>query len=123
MEITLAIVIGVLFATGVYMLMRRSLFKLVIGIALLGHAVNLLLFTVGGVTRGKSPIIAKGATTLADGAANPVSQALILTAIVIGFGVLAFALALVREVVRTSGTGDVHDLRLTDRFQLEDDHE
>lgn len=121
MEPVLAIVIGVLYATGFYMLMRRSIVKLVIGIVLLGHGTNLLIFTVGRITRGGSPIIQDD--ILPTSAANPVPQALVLTAIVIGFGVLAFTLALVREVVRTSGTGDVSDLQLTDRFFTTEDDE
>jgi multicomponent Na+:H+ antiporter subunit C len=120
-EIVLSIVVGVLFATGLYMLMRRSAVKLVIGIGLLGHAINLMLFTIGRVTRGYAPIIHGESDTLSAAAANPVPQALILTAIVIGFGVLAFFLALIREVLQSSGTGDVQALRLTDRQLFKDE--
>lgn len=118
MEAILAIVVGVLFASGLYMMMRRSIVKVVVGIALLGHGVNLLIFTLGRTTRGASPIIPTGESTLPETAANPLPQALILTAIVISFGVLAFTLALMREVYRASGTGDVQALQFSDQLYL-----
>lgn len=116
MELLLAIVIGVLYATGIYMLMRRSIVKLIIGIGLLAHASNLLIFTLGRLTYGNPPILKDGETLTAP-YADPVPQALILTAIVIGFGVLAFALVLFRETVRISETGDVQEMRLSDERQ------
>jgi multicomponent Na+:H+ antiporter subunit C len=114
MEVVLAFVIGVLYATGIYMIMRRSMVRLIIGIGLLAHGANLLIFTLGRITRGNAPIIEHGHETLVEPYADPVAQALILTAIVIGFGVLAFTLVLFRETVRVSGTGDIQDMRLSD---------
>jgi multicomponent Na+:H+ antiporter subunit C len=104
----LAVVVGVLYATGVYMMLRRSVVKLLIGIALLAHASNLLVFTAGGVQRGQPPIIA-GADA-APGTADPLPQALVLTAIVIGFGVLAFAVALIHRLHQETGSDDVDRL-------------
>ena len=91
MIILLAIVAGGLYATALFMLLRRSIVKLVFGLVLLSHGTNLLIFTSGGLTRGKPPLIPAGQTTLEPPYADPVAQALILTAIVISFAVLAFA--------------------------------
>jgi multicomponent Na+:H+ antiporter subunit C len=114
LTLLLAVVIGLLYASGLYLMMRRSLVKLVLGLALLGHAANLLIFTVGGLSQAGAPIIAEGAQQLVPPHADPVPQALVLTAIVIGFGVQAFALVLVKRVYRETGTDDVNALRSTD---------
>ncbi|MBI4465740.1 MAG: Na+/H+ antiporter subunit C [Acidobacteria bacterium] len=114
MSILLAFVIGGLYAGGLYMLMRRSIVKLIIGLALLSHAANLLIFTASGITRGRPPLIAEGQTTLAAPFADPLPQALILTAIVISFGVLAFALVLVHRTHQTVGSDDLDDMKTTD---------
>jgi multicomponent Na+:H+ antiporter subunit C len=108
----LAIVIGWLYAAGVYMVLRRSLFKLILGLVLISHGANLLIFTSAGLTRAEPPIVLPGETLLARTSADPLPQALILTAIVIGFGVLAFALALFHRTNQVVGTDDSDDLRV-----------
>jgi multicomponent Na+:H+ antiporter subunit C len=114
MTLLLATAIGALYAAGLYMMRRRSLVKLVIGLALLGHAANLLIFACGRVTRNPSPLIPAGATAPEGPIADPLPQALILTAIVIGFGVLAFTVALIYRAYRATGTDDLDELRSTD---------
>ena len=114
METVLAFVVGGLYAAGLYCLLRRSIIRLVIGLSLLGHAANLLIFTVPGLTRAQPPLVLPGATTPPVPFADPGPQSLILTAIVIGFGVLAFALVLVHRVYQTVGTDDIDDMRSTD---------
>ena len=114
MTTLLAVVIGVLYAAGLYLVMRRSVVKLVLGLALLGHAANLLIFTAGRLSRAAAPIVPPGAERLVPPHADPVPQALILTAIVIGFGVQAFALVLVKRAHRQTGTDDLDALRSTD---------
>jgi multicomponent Na+:H+ antiporter subunit C len=114
MTLLLAVVIGVLYAAGFYLVMRRSVVKLVLGLALLGHAANLLIFTVGRLSRAAAPIVPAGAERLVPPHADPVPQALVLTAIVIGFGVQAFALVLVKRAHRETGTDDLDALRSTD---------
>ncbi len=109
-----AAVIGILYAAGLYLVMRRSVVKLVLGLALLGHAANLLIFTMGRLSRAAAPIIPAGAERLVPPHADPVPQALVLTAIVIGFGVQAFALVLVKRAYRETGTDDLDALRSTD---------
>jgi multicomponent Na+:H+ antiporter subunit C len=81
---------------------------------LLGHAANLLIFTVGRLTRGRPPLIPVGATQPIEPFADPLPQALILTAIVIGFGVQAFALVLIKRAYQTVGTDDLDEIRVED---------
>lgn len=114
MEIVLAFTIGALYTAAIYMLLRRSVVKLLIGLGLLGHAANLLIFTAAGLTRGNPPLITPGSAAGMERFADPLPQALILTAIVIGFGVTAFALVLVYRVYSTLGTDDANQMRETD---------
>ena len=110
----LALVIGALYAGGVYMIMRRGIVKLLIGLILLGHAANLLIFTVGRVTPGEPAFVPTGATEITGAFADPLPQALILTAIVIGFGVQAFALVLLKRAYQTVKTDDLDEMKSTD---------
>ncbi len=114
MEIILAFVIGGLFAAGIYMLLRRSLLKLLIGLSLMSHATNLLIFTVARLNRGAPPVIDMNKSVLEPPFADPMPQALILTAIVISFGVTAFALALSFRAYRSLGTDDLDQMQSTD---------
>lgn len=103
----LALVVGVLFAGGTYLILRRGEIKLILGLALLSHGVNLFLFGTGGLRRGITPILDK-TKTLGDISAypDPLPQALILTAIVISFGISAFVIVLVnRRMELIYGTG------------------
>ena len=114
MTVVLAVVIGLLYAAGLYLVMRRSMVKLILGLALLAHGANLLIFTVGGLTRGGTPIVPPGQETLVPPYPDPVPEALVLTAIVIGFAVQAFALVLVKRAHRETGADDLDSLRSTD---------
>lgn len=114
METLLAFVIGGLYAAGLYLMMRRSVVKLLIGLAMLTNAANLLIFTAAGLTRGKPPLVQGNAGSPEAPFADPVPQALVLTAIVIGFGILAFAAALVHRAYQTVGSDDLDDLNTTD---------
>ena len=115
METILAFVIGILYAAGIYMIMRRSIVKLILGLSLLGHASNLLIFTVGRLTRDKPALIPEGAETLVGEFSDPLPQALILTAIVIGFGVQAFAIVLVRRAYNVVEEDDFDKLSTANR--------
>ncbi len=110
MELLLAVTSGALYASGVYLMLRRRLAQLIIGLGLLSNGTNLLIFTSGGLTRGKPPVLAEGTTRLVEPYADPVPQALVLTAIVIGFGLLAFSLVLAHRVHATTGTDDVDEV-------------
>ena len=105
MELLLAVLAGVLYASGLYLMLRRRLAQLIIGLSLLSNGSNILILSAAGVTRSRPPIIAPGVG--ADQFADPVPQSLILTAIVIGFGVLAFALVLSHRVRQSGGSDDI----------------
>ncbi|HET8885050.1 MAG TPA: Na+/H+ antiporter subunit C [Salinimicrobium sp.] len=114
MEILLAILIGILYAAGIYMILRRSLVKLIIGIILLGNGANLLIFLLGRITQGKPPVIDEGANILIAAYADPVPQALILTAIVISFGIQSFAIVLIKRAYKEVKTDDLNEMNATD---------
>ena len=101
-----AILTGILYAAGIYLLLRRSIMKLIFGLLLISQATNLLIFITGGLTRGKPPFV--------DGhpvESDPMPHALILTAIVIGFAVAAFFMVLMYRFFKSTGTEDLDDLR------------
>jgi len=105
MELLLAIVAGVLYATGLYLMLRRRLAQLIIGLSLLSNGSNILILSAAGVTRARPPLISEGVSL--EQFADPVPQSLILTAIVIGFGVLAFSLVLAHRVHESAGSDDI----------------
>jgi multicomponent Na+:H+ antiporter subunit C len=117
MEVMLSFVIGGLYAAGLYLMMRRNIVKLIMGLTLIGHAANLLIFTMGRLTRGAPPIVGPDQVQLLEPYADPVPQALILTAIVIGFGLQAFTVVLIRRSYETVGTGDLDRMRSTDSIE------
>jgi multicomponent Na+:H+ antiporter subunit C len=119
MDLLLAITVGLLYAAGMYMMLRRSIVKLIIGLILLSHAANLLIFTVSRITRGHPPLIAEGEKALKGDFADPVPQALILTAIVISFGVQAFGIVLLKKVYQKTKTDDLDQLKRTDDEEIE----
>ena len=110
MTLVLAVLVGALFATGVFLILRRHAVTLLLGLVLLAHAANLFVFASGGVTRGGTPIVPEGSSRLPASAADPLPQALVLTAIVISFGVLAFVIALLERHHRLAGTEEVDRL-------------
>lgn len=106
MEAALAPVIGLLAGTGFFLVMQRDLVRMALGLILISNAANLLIFSAGGLHRGDPPIIPRTAQGLEAGFSDPVPQALILTAIVISFGLLAFLIALVYRAYREFRTID-----------------
>lgn len=114
MEILIAILIGVLFAGGVYCLLRRSIVRLVIGVILLSQGANLLVFTSGGLLEGGAPLVAAGEKAPAPPFADPLPQAMVLTAIVIGFGLIAFLLVLVCRAHEAVENDDINAFDSTD---------
>jgi multicomponent Na+:H+ antiporter subunit C len=111
MVLLLALATGVLFAAGIYLVLKRTVVQLIIGLALLGHAANLFLFSMGGMRPGSVPIIGAGS---ASSMVDPVPQALILTAIVIGFGMQAFVLVLSYRAHEESGSDNLEEIESTD---------
>ena len=103
----LAAVVGGMFAVGTFLLLRRDLVRVVWGVTVLSQAANVYLITMGGL-EGAVPIVGHGASTA--GVTDPLVQALVLTAIAIGFGTTAFALGLTYRVYEEHGTIDLADL-------------
>lgn len=116
MDVLLPIIVGVLYAAGIYLMVHRNYIKILIGMAILGHAVNLFLFSISRLTRGATALIPEDETRLEGVFADPIPQALILTAIVIGFGIQAFAIVLFRRAYQATGADDINDLNNTDRI-------
>lgn len=107
MEIVMAFVIGILFTTATYLMLSKSILRIIIGTGLLSHGAHLLLLTMGGLKRGAPPLLGEEASTYTD----PIPQALILTAIVISFGVTAFFLVLAYRSYQELGTDNMERLR------------
>ena len=106
MIVVLLLAVGVLFGTGTYLLLQRTLTRIVMGLALLGHGVNVLLLLSGG-RAGAAPLI--GEAPPGQPYADPLPQAMALTAIVITFGIMAFLLALAYRSWTLSHDDEVED--------------
>lgn len=116
MNLMMAVLVGALYTAGIYMILRRSMVKVILGLIFLGHAANLLIFTIGNLTKGKPAFVPEGMQSLAEPFADPLPQALILTAIVIGFGLQAFAIILFKRAYKTVGSDDIDKLNCTDEL-------
>lgn len=106
MEALIALVIGVLTAGGVFLALRAQTFPVVMGLTLLSYAVNLFLFVMGRLAVGVPPVISDAATGYTD----PLPQALVLTAIVISFGMTAFVIVLALKARADLGNDHVDGL-------------
>ncbi|MGR3466561.1 MAG: Na+/H+ antiporter subunit C [Shimia sp.] len=104
MESLLAITVGILVAASVYLMLARNVLRFIFGLVLISNAANLIIFTGGRLTEAEPPLIPERAVVPVDGVANALPQALVLTAIVIGFGLFAFALILMFRAYSTLGT-------------------
>ncbi|WP_439185218.1 NADH-quinone oxidoreductase subunit K [Carboxylicivirga taeanensis] len=113
MEILIAILVGVLYTAGAYMVLRRSILKFIIGLIFLSNATNLFVFLSSGLVAGQ-PAFVTTAQPSGEHMADPLPQALVLTAVVIGFGLIVFALALKLKFFETTGTDDLDQLKKTD---------
>jgi len=109
----IALTVGITVAAGVYLALSRDLFRCVIGLAVLGSAINLLFLAAGRVAVMEPAVIPLGETVLRD-ASNPLPQALVLTAIVIGFALICFSLTLALRVIQSAQTDDALDLRMAE---------
>ncbi len=113
MEVILAILTGVLYTAGVYLMLRRSILKFIIGLIFMSHATNLLVFLSAGIVPGNPAFVdatGRGTETMTD----PLPQALVLSAIVIGLGIVVFTLALKYKFFEMTGTDDLDQLKKTD---------
>jgi len=114
MEAVFSVLVALFFGVGIYLILSRHVIRIVLGIALFGNAVNLLIFTSGRITRDGVPIIPAGLDLLPGPAANPLPQALILTAIVISFSFFAFVLVLAYRAYQEIGVDDTMDMRISE---------
>lgn len=107
MEIIISILAGVLFAVGIYNMLQKQLLRIAIGTGLISHGAHLFILTMGELKRGAPPIIKDGITSYAD----PLPQALILTSIVISFGVTSVVLVLAYRTITENKTDNMEQLR------------
>lgn len=103
MSLALVVLIGVLFASGTYLMLQRSLTRIILGVGMLANGVNVLILGISSRS-GEAPIIGREGEF-----SDPVPQALVLTAIVIGFGVMAFLLALAWRSWTIDGNDTIED--------------
>jgi len=113
MNLLLSLIIGLLFASSVFLMFQKSFFKLIIGVILFGYATIFFLFCVGGITKNAPPVLSENSLNIAD-TADPLPQALTLTAIVISIGVQLFVIVLLKKVYQKLNTEDLDDLNSTD---------
>ena len=115
MEVIVALAIGILAGSGVWLVLRPRTFQVVLGLALLSYAVNLFIFATGRLTVDRAPIIPEGVPVDASLYADPVPQALVLTAIVISFATTALFLVLLLVARGLTGTDHVDGREPEDR--------
>ena len=106
-EVVIACAIGVLAGSGVWLLLRPRTFQVAIGISMLSYAVNLFIFAMGRLRIGAAPIVEVGTVSDPAAFADPLPQALVLTAIVIGFATTALLLVVLLAARGFSGTDHV----------------
>ncbi|MDR6755985.1 multicomponent Na+:H+ antiporter subunit C [Mycoplana sp. BE70] len=114
MEALFSVLIGIFFAAAVYLMLSKFLVRILLGVAILGNAVNLLLFTTGRIVREVPPIIPAGLDRQFAVTANPLPQALILTAIVISFSFFAFLLVLSYRAFQDLSTDNANEMRVAE---------
>jgi multicomponent Na+:H+ antiporter subunit C len=115
MEIILAVTIGILYSAGIYLLLRRSITKLILGIIFLSNATNLIVFISGGLISGNPSFISGKMEEPPADIADPLPQALVLTAIVIGLGVIAYTMVLQYKYYEETGNEDIDKANEIDR--------
>ena len=113
MEPAFALAFGVLVAVAAYLILSRNVLRVVLGLLVLSNAANLSLFVAGRMESATPPLVQAGETTIAA-SANPLPQALILTAIVISFSLAAFTIALFEAAHRRLGTVDSDRMRVAE---------
>lgn len=103
----MSIIVGILFTIGTYLILSKTLLRIILGTSIIGHGVNLLLLTMGGLKKGGPPLLGFKETIFTD----PLPQALLLTAIVINFATTALFLVLSYRTYQVVGTNNVDQLR------------
>jgi multicomponent Na+:H+ antiporter subunit C len=119
METALAFLIGIVAAASVYLMLSGNLIRFIFGLVLATNAVNLLIFVSGRLTHTRPPLIPENAETPLGPVANALPQALILTAIVIGFALLSFVFILFYRTYQSLGTVDTESMRVAESEERE----
>lgn len=114
MEAALALISGSLVAGGIYLLLSPHFVRMLFGLVMMSNAVNLMIFSAGGLAQRQPALIAANQTAITSPVANALPQALILTAIVIGFALLTFMFVLFYRSYEVLGTTDVRALSETE---------
>ncbi len=114
MDYVLAALVGFFVALGIYLLLSRSVIRMLLGLVVLGNGVNLLIFTAGRLTRAAAPIVPAGLDQPTGPIANPLPQALILTAIVIGFAMFSFLLVLAFRAYQSLDADNTDTMRVAE---------
>jgi multicomponent Na+:H+ antiporter subunit C len=114
MEFLYSASVGAVVAAGIYMMLEKHVVRVILGIALIAAAANMLIFLAGGVGTIVPPVVPYGEAALAGDAANPLPQALVLTAIVIGFALISFATVLAFRAFRALGTLDTDEMTVAE---------
>ena len=114
MQTLCAVLVGVMVAASIYLILDRILIRFIFGLVLVGNAINLLIFTVGRLDSRRPPLIPVHATAAPEILANALPQALILTAIVIGFALLSFIFVLFYRAYQELGTVDTEQMRVAE---------
>tara|TARA_R110002020_G_scaffold87764_8_gene216085 strand:- start:8992 stop:9369 length:378 start_codon:yes stop_codon:yes gene_type:complete len=114
MDYVVAALVGCFVAVGIYMLLSRSLIRMLLGIVILGNGVNLTIFTAGRLMRDIAPIVPAGLDQPEGPIANPLPQALVLTAIVIGFALFCFLLVLAYRAYQTLDADNTDTMRVAE---------
>ena len=114
MQTLCAVLVGVMVAASIYLILDRNLIRFIFGLVLVGNAINLLIFTVGRLDSRRPPLIPEHATAAPETLANALPQALILTAIVIGFALLSFIFVLFYRAYQELGTVDTEFMRVAE---------
>lgn len=117
MEALLVALVGIFIAVGVYLILSRALFRMLLGVVVLGNGVNLLILVAGRLTRAVPPIVPPGASAPDGYFANPLPQALILTAIVISFAIFAFFAVLALRTYEAMDADNTDHMRLSEPEQ------
>ena len=114
MNTALALMAGLFMAAGIYLLLSRALIRMLMGVLVLGNGINLLIFTAGRLIRDGIPIVPAGLEQASGPISNPLPQALILTAIVIGFAMFSFLLVLVYRAYQVLDCDDTEAMRVAE---------
>ena len=115
MNLVISLILGILFSSSVFLMFQKSFFKLIVGVILFGYATIFFVFAVGGLIKDEPPILREEVLEIQK-IADPLPQALTLTAIVISIGVQLFVIVLLKKVYENVETEDLDDLNSTDRI-------